>query len=58
MSEKIVLVVRDGRVETIFADSEVEVISLDFDDTTLSEEEIEKMNSYIEECRESMNEVC
>jgi len=61
MKKKIVVVVGDGRVESLFfskelpEDLEVEVV--DFDDTTDSYEDQERKGDYIDHCRDTMTEV-
>ena len=54
--KKIVIVVADGRVETVFSNEEVEVEVVDFD-SCFDYEEQEDLGNYIDECRETMKEV-
>lgn len=54
--KKIVIVVADGRVETVFSNEEVEVEVVDFDNC-FDYEEQEDLGNYVDECRETMKEV-
>ena len=54
--KKIVIVVADGRVETVFSNEEVEVEVVDFDNC-FDYDEQEDLGNYIDECRETMKEV-
>ena len=54
--KKIVIVVADGRVETVFSNEDVEVEVVDFD-SCFEYEEQEDLGNYIDECRETMKEV-
>lgn len=54
--KKIVIVVADGRVESVFSNEEVEVEVVDFD-SCFDYEEQEDLGNYIDECRETMKEV-
>ena len=54
--KKIVVVVADGKVETIFSNEEVEVEIVDFD-SAYDEEEQEELGDYVDECRETMKEI-
>lgn len=54
--KKIVIVVADGRVETVFSNEEVEVEVVDFD-SCFDYEEQEDLGNYVDECRETMKEV-
>lgn len=54
--KKIVIVVADGRVESVFSSEEVEVEVVDFDSCYDGEEQ-EDLGNYIDECRETMKEV-
>ncbi len=54
--KKIVNVVGDGRVETVFSNEEVEVEVVDFD-SCLDEYEQEDLGNYIDKCRETMKEI-
>lgn len=53
--KKIIVVVADGRVESIFSEEEIEVEVIDFDDITSIEEQ-EDLADYIDECRAAMKE--
>lgn len=53
--KKIVIVVADGRVESVFSSEDVKVEVVDFDG--YDEEEQEELGNYIDECRETMKEV-
>ena len=52
--KKIVIVVGDGRVESVFSNEDVEVV--DFD-SCLDEYEQEDLGNYIDKCMETMKEV-
>lgn len=54
--KKIVIVVADGRVESVFSNEEVEVEVVDFDNC-FDYEEQEDLGNYVDECRETMKEV-
>ena len=54
--KKIVIVVADGRVETVFSNEEVEVEVVDFDNC-FDYEEQEDLGNYVDDCRETMKEV-
>ena len=54
--KKIVIVVADGRVESVFSNEEVEVEVVDFD-SCFDYEEQEDLGNYVDECRETMKEV-
>jgi hypothetical protein len=54
--KKIVIVVADGRVESVFSNEDVEVEVVDFD-SCLDEYEQEDLGNYIDECRETMKEI-
>ena len=54
--KKIIIVVADGRVESVFSNEEVEVEVVDFD-SCFDYEEQEDLGNYIDECRETMKEV-
>lgn len=54
--KKIIIVVADGRVESVFSNEEIEVEVVDFDSCYDSEEQ-EDLGNYIDECRETMKEV-
>ena len=54
--KKIVVVVAEGKVETIFSTEEVEVEIVDFDGA-YDEEEQEELGDYVDECRETMKEI-
>ena len=52
----IVIVVAGGRVETVFAEEEVNVEIIDFDGCCDYDEQ-EDLGNYIDECRETMKEI-
>lgn len=52
--KKIVIVVADGRVESVFSDEDIEVEVVDFD--SCIEEEQEELGNYVDKCRETMKE--
>lgn len=54
--KKIVIVVADGRVESVFSNEEVEVEVVDFDNC-FDYDEQEDLGNYVDECRETMKEV-
>lgn len=54
--KKIVIVVADGRVETVFANENVDVEIVDFDGT-LSREEQQEFGDYVDACRQTMKEI-
>ena len=54
--KKIVIVVGDGRVESVFSNEDVEVEVVDFD-SCLDEYEQEDLGNYIDKCMETMKEV-
>lgn len=54
--KKIIIVVADGGVESIFSEEEIEVEVVDFDATTSFEEQ-EELADYIDECRAAMKEI-
>lgn len=54
--KKIVIVVADGRVETVFSNEEVEVEVVDFDNC-FDYDEQEDLGNYVDECRETMKEI-
>ena len=54
--KKIVIVVADGRVESVFSNEEVEVEVVDFD-SCFDYEEQEDLGNYVDECRETMKEI-
>ena len=53
---KIVIVVADGRVETVFANEEVDVEIVDFDGL-VSEGEQQEAGDYVDACRATMKEI-
>lgn len=53
--KKIIVVVADGKVESIFSEEEIEVEVIDFDDDTSFEEQ-EELADYVDECRATMKE--
>lgn len=54
--KKIVIVVGDGHVETVFSNEDVEVKVVDFD-STFSKEEQQELGDYVDKCRQTMKEV-
>ncbi len=56
MKKKIVIVVADGRVESVFADEELEVEVVDFDGTMNEDEDVE-LADYVDELRETKKEI-
>ena len=54
--KKIVIVVADGQVETVFANENVDVQIVDFDGT-LSREEQQEFGDYVDACRQTMKEI-
>lgn len=54
--KKVVIVVADGRVQSIFSDEEIDVDVVDFDSCLDSNEDQEKLGDYIDECRKTMKE--
>ena len=54
--KKIVIVVSDGHVETVFSNEDVEVEVVDFD-STFSKEEQQELGDYVDKCRQTMKEV-
>ena len=54
--KKIVIVVGDGQVETVFSNEDVEVEVVDFDGT-LSTEEQQELGDYVDKCRQTMKEI-
>lgn len=54
--KKIVIVVAGGRVETVFANENVDVEIVDFDGT-LSREEQQEFGDYVDACRQTMKEI-
>lgn len=54
--KKIVIVVADGRVETVFANEEVDVEIVDFDGL-VSEGEQQEAGDYVDACRATMKEI-
>lgn len=54
--KKIVIVVSEGRVNTVFASEKVEVEIIDFDVVTDEYEESD-LKKYIDECKEIMEEI-
>ena len=53
--KKIIIVVADGRVESVFADEQVEVEVIDFDGA--SEDEQAELADYVDELRETKKEI-
>ena len=54
--KKIVIVVGDGQVETVFSNEDVEVEVVDFD-STFSTEEQQELGDYVDKCRQTMKEI-
>lgn len=54
--KKIVIVVADGRVETVFANEDVDVEIVDFDGL-MSEGEQQEAGDYVDACRATMKEI-
>ena len=54
--KKIVIVVGDGKVETVFSNEDVEVEVVDFD-STFSKEEQQELGDYVDQCRQTMKEI-
>ena len=54
--KKIVIVVADGRVESVFSNEDIEVEVVDFDNC-FDYEEQEDLGNYVDECRETMKEI-
>lgn len=54
--KKIVIVVADGRVETVFANEDVEVEIVDFDGA-FSTAEQQEFGDYVDACRQTMKEI-
>ena len=54
--KKIVIVVGDGHVETVFSNEDVEVEVVDFD-STFSKEEQQELGDYVDKCRQTMKEI-
>jgi hypothetical protein len=52
MKKKLTIVVADGRVESVFADKELEIEIVDFDDT-LDPDELESLGDYVDKLRDS-----
>ena len=58
MKKKIVIVVADGRVETVFIPNEYEELDIDIVDFDgADEEEQVDLGDYVDACRETMKEV-
>lgn len=55
--KKITIVVADGRVESVFADEQLEVEIVDFDSDIYDFEEQEKLGDYVDELRKTKIEV-
>lgn len=55
--KKIVIVIADGRVESVFVDEEIEVEVVDFDSSFYDEEEQEKLGDYVDELRATKKEI-
>ena len=54
--KKIIIVVGDGQVETVFSNEDVEVEVVDFD-STFSKEEQQELGDYVDQCRQTMKEI-
>lgn len=54
---KATIVVREGRVVSVFADNEIDVQIIDFDDTTFTEKELAEMEKEVQDCYDTMKEV-
>ena len=54
--KKIVIVVADGQVETVFASESVEVEIVDFDGAFTKEEQ-QECGDYVDACRQTMKEI-
>ena len=54
--KKIVIVVADGRVETVFANEDVDVEIVDFDGL-YSESEQQEAGDYVDACRATLKEI-
>ena len=58
MKKKIVIVVADGRVETVFIPNEYEELDVDIVDFDgADEDEQADLGDYVDACRETMKEV-
>ena len=58
MKKKIVIVVADGRVETVFIPNEYEELDVDIVDFDgADEDEQVDLGDYVDACRETMKEV-
>jgi hypothetical protein len=56
MKKKITVVVADGRVQSVFADEELEVEIVDFDSDSSDEEEQNDLANYVDGLRETKKE--
>lgn len=56
MKKKITIVVADGRVQSVFADEELEVEVIDFDSDSSDEEEQNDLANYVDGLRETKKE--
>ena len=54
--KKIIIVVGDGQVETVFSNEDVDVEVVDFD-STFSKEEQQEFGDYVDKCRQTMKEI-
>ncbi len=52
MKKKLTIVVADGRVESVFADEELEVEIVDFDGT-FDPDELESLGNYVDKLRDN-----
>jgi len=58
MKKKVVIVVADGRVETVFIPNEYEELDVDIVDFDgAGEDEQADLGDYVDACRETMKEV-
>jgi hypothetical protein len=58
MKKKVVIVVADGRVETVFIPNEYEELDIDVVDFDgADEDEQADLGDYVDACRETMKEV-
>ena len=58
MKKKVVIVVADGRVETVFIPNEYEELDVDIVDFDgADEEEQVELGDYVDACRDTMKEI-
>lgn len=55
--KKITIVIADGRVESVFADEQLDVEIVDFDSDIYDFDEQEKLGDYVDELRRTKIEV-